>query len=152
MADAQARPGEVVMTERIRATPDQVWDYLVQPDKMVRWMGLDARIDPTPGGEFWLDVTGDDIASGSYVEVERPHRVVFTWGWEGSTEVPPGSSTVTFTLTADGDETLVELVHSGLPGGQDDPHAEGWTYYFDRLVRAASGEHLDPPELPDRAD
>ncbi len=152
MADAQARPGEVVMTERIRATPDQVWDYLVQPDKMVRWMGLDARIDPTPGGEFWLDVTGDDIASGSYVEVERPHRVVFTWGWEGSTEVPPGSSTVTFTLTADGDETLVELVHSGLPGGQDDRHAEGWNYYFDRFVRAASGEELDPPDLPDRAD
>jgi uncharacterized protein YndB with AHSA1/START domain len=88
-------------------------------------------------------VTGENIAAGNYVEVDPPHRVVFTWGWEGSEEVPPGSSTVAFTLTAEGDETIVELVHSGLPGGQSDEHVRGWTYFVGRLVRAAEGQVLE---------
>lgn len=140
------RTDAVVLTERIRATPEQVFDYLVDPDKLVRWMGTVARIDPRPGGEFWLDVTGDAIARGAYITVDRPHRVVFSWGWEGSDDVPPGSSTVAVELTADGDETVVELVHSGLPGGQDDEHRKGWTYFVARLVRAAEGAELEPQD------
>lgn len=135
---------QVVMTERIRATPDQVFDYLVQPDKLVRWMGVEADIDPREGGKFWLDITGGDIAIGNYLEVDPPNRLVFTWGWQGSDEVPPGSSTVSFSLSSDGDDTVVELVHSGLPGGAGDEHSGGWTYFFDRLVRIASGETLEP--------
>lgn len=131
-------PDAVVVTERIRATPDQVFDYLVQPDKLVRWMGQEVRIDPQPGGEFWINVTGDDIARGTYVDVDRPNRVVVTWGWEGSEHVPPGSSTVSFQLTADGDETVVELVHSGLPGGQADEHRTGWNHYLPQLTAAVN--------------
>ena len=144
MTDDTAFADDLVMVERIRATPEQVFDYLIQPDKLVRWMGREADIDPTPGGKFWLDVTGGDVAAGNYVEVDPPNRVVFTWGWMGSSDVPPGSSRVSFTLTADGDDTVVELVHSGLPGGQDDEHARGWTYFFDRLARIVSGEQLEP--------
>jgi uncharacterized protein YndB with AHSA1/START domain len=143
MADGRVAP--LMLRERIRATPDEVFDFLVQADKLVRWMGVEARIDPTPGGEFWLDVTGGDIARGTYVLVDRPHRVDFSWGWEGSDHVPPGSSTVSFVLRADGDETIVELTHSGLPVSDDD-HLRGWTYFLDRLVRAAAGEQLEPQD------
>jgi uncharacterized protein YndB with AHSA1/START domain len=143
MTDEALRTEDLRLSERIRATPDQVFDFLVQPEQLVRWMGVEAKIDPTPGGSFWLNVTGNDIASGNYVVVERPHRVAFTWGWEGSTDVPPGSSTVSFTLTAEGEETVVELVHSGLPGGQNDEHLLGWTYFIDRLLRIALGEDLE---------
>ena len=139
-----ARADAVVLTERIRATPEQVFDFLVQPDKLVRWMGQEARLDPRPGGEFWVNVSGDDVACGTYVDVDRPHRVVVTWGWEGSEHVPPGSSTVAFSLTADGDETVVELVHSGLPGGQDDEHRKGWSYYVPRLAAVAAGLEIEP--------
>ncbi len=141
MTDLTNPPADaVVVTERIRATPDQVFDYLVQPDKLVRWMGQEARIDPQPGGEFWVNVADGDIACGTYVDVDRPNRVVVTWGWEGSEHVPPGSSTVSFQLTADGDETVVELVHSGLPGGQNDQHREGWNHYLPLLVEAATAD------------
>lgn len=136
----------VVMNERIRATPEQVFDFLVDPDKLIRWMGTAAKIDPRPGGEFWLNVTGNDVARGTYLTVDRPHRVVFSWGWDGNEEVPPGSSTVSFELTADGDETVVELVHSGLPGGQNDKHLVGWTYFIDRFVRVCAGEQLEPQD------
>src|SRR5436190_20092200 len=32
------------------------------------------------------------IVVGEYVLVEPPMRVVFTWGWEGNPDLPPGSS------------------------------------------------------------
>jgi uncharacterized protein YndB with AHSA1/START domain len=147
MNDDAVRTDAVVLSERIRATPDQVFEYLVEPDKLVRWMGVEAKIDPSPGGDFWLNVTGRDIAVGSYVEVDRPNRIVFTWGWEGNDEVPPGSSTVAFTLTAVGDETLVELVHSGLSESQNVEHTRGWAYFVDRLARAAAGDELEPQDL-----
>ncbi len=147
----QSPTDALVLTERIRATPEVVFDYLVDPDKMMRWMGTDARVEPQPGGEFWLNVNGRDIAAGSYVEVDRPSKVVFTWGWEGSEQVPPGSSTVAIALRLDGDETVVELTHTGLPGGAGDDHRHGWTHYLARLGVAAPGgdpghdSYLDEP-------
>lgn len=135
---------DLVLTQRIRATPDQVFDFLVEPDKLVRWMGEAVDVEPNPGGRFWLNVDGDHIASGSYVEVERPSRVVFTWGWESSPHVPPGSSTVAIDLVAEGDETVLTLTHSGLPGGQDDEHRKGWTFYLGRLDLAATGRPVGP--------
>jgi uncharacterized protein YndB with AHSA1/START domain len=130
---------DLVMTQRIAASPDAVFEFLVDPEKMVRWMGVEVELDPTPGGIFQVDVNGSDVALGTYVEIDRPHRVVFTWGWKDTTEVPPGSSTVTFTLTSDGDTTVVELRHSGLPHGMNDQHSEGWGYFLPRLTLAAEG-------------
>ena len=136
---------DLVLTERIRATPDQVFDFLVVPEKLLRWMGTEANIDPTPGGDFWLNVNGETIAIGRYVAVERPNRVVLTWGWENSPHVPPGSTEVTFALTADGEDTIVELTHTGLPLGPEDEHKGGWTYFLGRMARTVAGETLPPP-------
>lgn len=134
----------LVLTQRVAAPPDAVFDFLVEPEKVLRWMGTAVDIEPQPGGRFWLNVNGTDIASGTYLEVERPNRVVFTWGWEGSTDVGPGSTTVSFTLTADGDATVVELRHDGLPGGFGDTHADGWGHFLPRLALAAVGEDPGP--------
>ncbi len=68
----------------------------------------------------------------------------FTWGWEGSADFPPGSSTVTIDLTTDGDETVVELTHSGLPRGSADDHVGGWVHYLTRLEVAATGGDPGP--------
>jgi uncharacterized protein YndB with AHSA1/START domain len=65
---------------------------------------------------------------------------VFTWGWEGSTTVPPGSSRVEVTLTPDGDGTILRLVHSGLPHAESIlDHTQGWERYLDRLGTVAAG-------------
>ncbi len=145
MTDSKAKTEEsLVLTERIAAPPEAVFDFLVDPEKVLRWMGTAIDIDPQPGGQFRLNATGTDIAVGTYLEVDPPSRVVFTWGWEGSTEVPPGSSTVTFTLTADADHTVVELRHDGLPGGAGDSHSDGWGYFMPRLAAVAIGEDPGP--------
>ena len=124
----------VVITQRIAAPPEAVFPFLVEPERMLRWMGTAARLEPTPGGEFWLDMNGTDVAVGAFSEVDPPRRVVFTWGWQGSDEVPPGSTTVSIDLTVDGTDTIVELRHDGLPDELAARHHEGWNHFLPLLV------------------
>ena len=114
-----------VMTT-IKASPQEVFPYLVQPDLLVRWLGTWADVDPTPGGALAVDM-GETQVRGSYVAVEPPHRVVFTWGIPGNQELPAGSSTVEIVLRPEGDATVVELTHRDLPVDQEAGHRQGWT-------------------------
>ena len=129
-----ADDGVVVVTQRIAAPREAVFPFLVEPDRMLRWMGSAARLDPTPGGEFWLNMNDTDIAVGTFTEVDPPNRVVFTWGWDGSDDVPPGSTTVSIALTSDGADTIVELRHDGLPESLAARHHEGWSHFLPQLV------------------
>ena len=116
---------------RIDASPEVVFEFLVDPAKLVRWIGVKAELQPTPGGRFWVDMNGRDVAAGQFVEVLPHTRVVFTWGWEkGGAPVPPGASTVEITLIPDGSGTVIHLVHRGLPGPTVAPHADGWGHYL----------------------
>ena len=78
----------VRLEQRIAAPPETVFEFLVDPEKLVRWLGTEADIEPEPGGRLWLNVTGDEKAERSYVEVDPPRRVSFTWGWLDSEDVP----------------------------------------------------------------
>ena len=139
MTDTQTSQADVIRLEQhIAAPPEAVFEFLVDPEKLLRWMGTEADIEPRTGGRFWLNVNGNDKAEGQYLEVDPPNRVSFTWGWVDSTDVPPGSSTVTFDLHAVDNGTEVILTHSGLPGGSGDQHLEGWSWFFPRLVSVAA--------------
>lgn len=142
---SQAEPEPLVLSQHVAASPDTVFDFLIEPEKMVRWFGVATDIEPRLGGRFWLDVNGTDVASGLYEEVVRPERVVFTFGWEDSPHVPAGSTTVTITLEPMPDDTTtVHLRHDGLPNGPADDHQRGWTYYLSRLADVAVGR--DPSD------
>jgi len=130
---------------RIDAPPEVIFKFFVDPEQMIRWKGVEATLDPRPGGIYRVNVTGADVVRGEYVEVSPNERVVFTWGWEGEgNPVPSGSSTVEITLVPDGASTLVRLRHHGLPGGPEDRHAEGWEHYLARLAAAAAGRDAGP--------
>jgi uncharacterized protein YndB with AHSA1/START domain len=137
-------PGEatsIVREVRIEASPETVFPFFTDPEKMVRWKGVEAELRPEPGGAYRVDVDGGrHVVRGEYVEVDPPRRVVFTWGWESEeTLVPPGTSTVEVELVPEGDATLVRLVHRDLPSGAQGPHSEGWDHYLQRLAVAAPG-------------
>lgn len=137
MTDVQP---DIDLSVRIDAPPSTVFPYFVDPARMCAWMGIDATADPRPGGAYRVDVTGRDVAVGEYVEVVPDERVVWTWGFEGSEAVPPGSTTVEITLEADGDATVVRLRHLGLPTPERvQRHTAGWRHYLPRLHAAAGG-------------
>ena len=142
----QVVDGCVDVEIHIAAPPDAVYEFLVDPEKLLRWMGQEADIDPRPGGRFWLKV-GDGTAEGEYVELVAGRRIVLTWGWVGSDTVPPGSTTVTFELeatgTGTGTGTNVHLIHRGLPTEERAKHVEGWLFFGGRLHIVAEGGDPD---------
>jgi uncharacterized protein YndB with AHSA1/START domain len=134
-------------TLAIDASPETVWEFLVDPEKLMRWKGINADLDAQPGGTFRCEVIPGHIARGEYVEIDKPNRLVFTWGWDGSGDVPPGSSTIVIELASDGDGTSLRFVHKDLPNAEAiASHAHGWDHYLPRLETAAGGG--DPGEDP----
>jgi len=136
---------DVVREVRVAAKPETIFPFFTDPAKMVLWKGIQATLDPRPGGIYRVNVTGRDIARGEYVEIVPYSRVVFTWGWEGEGQpVPPGASTVEISLIPDGNGTLVRLRHSGLSQEVAAQHVEGWEHYLPRLAIAAAGGDAGP--------
>lgn len=129
----------------IEADPEAVFDFLVTDEGMTAWMGQYAALDPRPGGAFAVDIAGYAIR-GRYVEVDRPRRVAFTWGMAGSEALPPGASTVTFTLTPIASGTRVELRHTGLPDTEISGHVRGWAHFLPRLGLASTGMEPGPDD------
>ena len=73
------------------------------------------------------------------------HRLAYSFGWDGSEEVPPGSSLVEIDLIEQPDGTLLRLTHTGLPTAEQCAgHADGWVHYLGRLAEAAAGRDPGP--------
>lgn len=134
----------VVQEIVIAASPETIFEFFTDPEKMTRWKGRTADLDPRPGGIYKVDMSGTNVALGEFVELVPHERIVFTWGWEGQGEVPPGSSTVEVTLTPEEGKTRVRLVHRDLPQETREQHDAGWDHFLPRLVSIAEGNDPGP--------
>jgi uncharacterized protein YndB with AHSA1/START domain len=129
----------------IAAPPAQVFALLTDPEKILRWMGTEAELEPEPGGLYLVNVRGARRARGQFREVVPVHRLAYSFGWDGSEAVPPGSSLVEIDLIERPDGTLLRLTHTGLPTEEQcAAHTEGWTHYLGRLAEAAAGRDPGP--------
>ncbi len=106
---------------------------------MVEWMGDVANLDPRPGGDFRLEVEGTKVV-GRFLEVDPPHRVVFSWGFDGSDALPPGTSQVEVALSPTLKGTLVELRHRGLRN-EATAHSRGWIHFLGLLRTTVEARH-----------
>jgi uncharacterized protein YndB with AHSA1/START domain len=84
----------VRITRRFSTSPEQVFDAWLDPVMIGKWMFGPAypereeevvriSLDPRVGGSFSFVVRrqGQEIDHvGKYLEIDRPHRLVFTWG------------------------------------------------------------------------
>ena len=141
MAAEQSKTEGLIEHEvRVAASPDTVFEYFTDPAKMVMWMGIEATLDPRPGGVCRINPSGQAVMLGEFVEVDRPRRIVFTWGWETAQfKTPPQSTLVEVSLTEDGEDTVVRLAHRRLKPETVALHRAGWHHYLARLALAASG-------------
>jgi len=128
----------------VEASPETVFEFLVEPWLMAQWIGLAHTLEPWAGGTFRVEVSRGYVARGVYREVVRPRRVVFTWGWEEAADAAlrdlrPGTSLVEIDLEPRGGGTHVRLRHSGLTKVVSGRHGERWRHYLVRLAAVARG-------------
>jgi uncharacterized protein YndB with AHSA1/START domain len=145
---------EIVSVERevtIGVAPEALWELLVNPEKMTRWMGQRASVDLRVGGHYEVEVLPGLFAAGEFLEVDPPRRLVHTWGWRlDDSLVPPGSTVVVYELLERGDHTRLRLSHRGLPSIRTaGSHSRGWAHYLPRLAAVASGAVPDPDPWAD---
>ncbi|WP_024511159.1 SRPBCC family protein [Bradyrhizobium sp. ARR65] len=127
---------------QIAAPPATVFAFLTDPEKILSWMGSEAETEAHPGGLYLVKGCGQrgKTARGAFREVVPVHRLAYSFGWEGSEEVPPGSSLIEIDLVDRDGGTLLRMTHSGLPDeAQCAAHARGWAHYLGRLSIAAAG-------------
>lgn len=135
----------VEVSVHIAARPETVFPYFTDPGHYVQWMGTRAALEPVPGGCYRVVMRDGIEAAGEFIEVDPPHRLVFTWGWTHDGAVPPGSTRVVITLRAEAGGTRVVLRHYGLPGDdQCEHHRKGWLLYLGRLNERVQGGDPGP--------
>jgi uncharacterized protein YndB with AHSA1/START domain len=152
MAAADDETRTIEHEVRVAARPETVFAYFTDPARLVSWMGVEATLDPRPGGVCRIRINDASSMLGEFVEVEPYRRVVWTWGWEEAMfAVPPQTTEVEVSLTPDGDETIVRLAHRRLPPHSASFHRAGWDHYLARLAAEASGRRPGPDPWADVA-
>lgn len=134
--------GVLELTVHIAATPETVFPYFTDPVRYAQWMGNQATLEAVPGGAYRVRMRDGVEAAGVFVELDPPHRLVFTWGWTHGHAVAPGTTRVVVTLEAEDGGTRVVLRHHDLPDDdQRAHHRAGWELYLGRLgVRVAGSD------------
>ena len=130
---------------QIAAPPATIFAFLTDPEKILRWMGTEAKVEPHLDGLYLVNVSGKNIAEGRFTEVIPVHRLAYSFGWQEDDKMPPGSSLIEIDLIEQEGGTLLRMTHSGLPDAEVcAAHEQGWRHYFARLAVAAAGGDPGP--------
>jgi len=133
----------------IAAPPATVFAFLTDPDKIMRWIGTEATVQPHLGGLYLVNVAGKTMAEGRFTEVVPVHRLAYSFGWQGREDIPPGSGLIEIDLVEREGGTLLHFTHSGLPDAEAcAAHERGWVHYLGRLTLAAAGGDPGPDRGP----
>ena len=108
------------------ASPETVYDALVDPKKHSAFSGAKATGKPEVGGKF---TAWDGYISGRHLVLERGKRIVQEWM---TTDWPEGypPSTIEFILCSTSEGTEIQMVQSNVPADQAEELAEGWVEFY----------------------
>lgn len=153
-APASTAPGnrEAVAVRVFDAPRELVWQVMTSPEHVKNWYGprdttlASCEIDLRPGGRFRYVMRGPDgtefAFSGTYREVDPPHRVVNTWGFEA---MPGHEALETATFEEEDGRTTVRLsIRFATPedyaGWAGSGAFGGWAESLDRLAEVIAGQ------------
>jgi uncharacterized protein YndB with AHSA1/START domain len=135
---------EIELRRTFAAPRETIFDAWTQAATLSRWFApsddfrtvvhaLDLRV----GGGYRIEMVQpggtSHIVTGTYREIARPDRLVFTWQWEASADAP--ETVVSIQLFDRGSETELVLTHRRFAERtQRDEHLKGWTGCLARLA------------------
>jgi len=141
--------GETLEIERtFQAPAEAVFDAWTSEEVMRRWFygrsdwentgaEVDLRVDGALRVVMRDPSTGKEYGGGGrYTEVERPHRLAFTWTWDEDER----ETLIEIDFTEEGGATTVNFTHKNLEDVESvRSHEGGWSTCFDNLERVLAG-------------
>jgi uncharacterized protein YndB with AHSA1/START domain len=131
----------ITVSRSIRASASRVFDAWLDEKNAAKWLFatptgsmLRVEIDPHVGGAFCIverRPEGDVEHFGTYLEIERPHRLVFTFGVEHHIR---DVTMVSIDIAAEGDVSEIVLTHEGVLREDVARTAQGWGNILDALA------------------
>jgi uncharacterized protein YndB with AHSA1/START domain len=136
---------QVVRIERtFNAPAEDVFDAWTSEEVMRRWFipaqgwqEPSAEVDLRVGGTVRVvmrDPSGAPVeASGEYTEIDRPHRLAFTWTFDDD---PSNQQLIEIEFTERDGATTVVFVNSSISGEKRrDQQYDGWQTCLDNMER-----------------
>lgn len=107
------------------ATPDQIYEALMDSKKHSEFTGSKAAIENKKGGKFEV---WDGYANGINLELIPGKKIVQTWR---ASDWPEGvESNITYMLRGTTDKTELEFTQTGVPDEFYDDISRGWEEYY----------------------
>jgi uncharacterized protein YndB with AHSA1/START domain len=136
----------------INASPDAVWHHLEDPDLLAGWL-MRNNFRPEAGADFQFhkQASGawDGVIDSQLVDFQPPRRMSFTW----NANTIGADTLVTIELEAQGEGTLLRLLHTNWEGASGDldqharSHSDGWDdhlWVLGKQVEDAFNERMPP--------
>ncbi len=139
----------VMVTHRYAASPERVFDAFLDVETARRFLFatatgemITAEIEPRVGGRFTFTERRPDMGDvrhvGEYLEIDRPRRLVFTFG------VPQFDARMTVVIIEirpEGSGCELTLTNDGVPPDYAKRNHEGWSRILAGLLPAYDGVH-----------
>lgn len=130
-ADGDSRT--VRFERRFPVPPAAVWSALTDPTRLARWL-TGATFEHRVGGAVAFDFGEGGVCTGTVTAWDPPE--VLEYGWDFPDEA---HSVVRWELAADGDGTVLTLVHRLLPPAASTGYGAGWHAHLDGLGAELDG-------------
>ena len=127
----------VDVERRLPMGPAEVWDALVQPERLGRWLGtIESGERPAVGEDFGLRIgdAPDDRADCRLLACDPGSSLLVAWRWTGEPE-----SVVRIALEGGDDGTVLRVRHELVAPQSVADHGAGWEAHLDGLGDALAG-------------
>jgi uncharacterized protein YndB with AHSA1/START domain len=128
----------------IHAPPEQVFQWVSEPERLTRWLSDTATLSPRKGTRYSLGWEGGPAHSGKVLECVPGRSVTLTWQWPGQEEL--GVTRLKLSVHAKGKGTVLRFTHSGFRGTGPwialyEGSIRGWTYFLMNLKSVVETGH-----------
>ena len=128
----------VTISQVFQASPQDLWDLFVNPQKMQHFTQGKVMLDAKEGGFFQLY---DGAITGCFTELKPYTEMHFAWRLRDWKEGHNSQVTINFVKSSGG--TKFELTQTGVPSADATRTEQGWSEYYFKRWRGVFGYSYD---------
>lgn len=127
--------------------PEEAISWFTHAERLNRWWGNEALIEPRPGGMFVVRWPGMDWVMQGTVGMVSDTSLLWSWTWAHEPDAP--ARAVLVESLPDNGGSVIRITHgpyrtSGLFADADaqdrEEHAEGWLHFLPALTSAVDAD------------